>query len=294
MNKNTLKYPAAEPFNFCGLENQTLENSQVIVLPIPFSSTTYWNPDTKFGPQALIEASRHIELYDLELGVDISSKTGIYTLDPLSPSKNSPQEMIEEVEDIVSQIIKLKKFPFISGGEHSITLGVVKAISKKYPNLSVLDFDAHTDFRDQFEGTKFHHGTVMRRVYDLGLPITQVGIRAPSEEEIKFFRKNPEASNIFYAPEVPKEQIISTLKDNVYISIDLDNFDPSIMPSTGTPEPGGLNWRQVTELIKEVGKRKNIVGFDIVEMSPIPGLIFPEFMAARLAYKIIGYSLLQK
>ncbi len=288
-----IKYPKAEPFNFAGLDGQTLQNSKVVVLPVPYSSTTYWSPDTKFGPQAIIEASRHMELYDLELACDISAKLRIYTLDPLSPSKNSPLEMTQQVEDAVSQILKLKKFPFISGGEHSITLGVVKAIQKKYPNVSVLDFDAHTDFRDEFEGTKFHHGTVMRRVYDLGIPITQVGIRSISEEEVKFLKKHPKASNIFYAPKVPTEQIISTLKEDVYISIDLDNFDPSFMPATGTPEPGGLTWEQVTGLIKEVGKRKNIVGFDIVEMSPIPGISFPEFMAAKLAYKIMGYSLLQ-
>lgn len=289
-----IKYPKAEPFNFAGLSDQTLESSRVVVLPVPYSSTTYWSPDTKFGPQALIEASRHMELYDLELQLDIAEKLGIFTLDPLSPSKNSPKEMVTQVEDAVSQILKLKKFPFISGGEHSITLGVVKAILKKYPKVSVLDFDAHTDFRDEFEGTKYHHGTVMHRVYDLGVPITQVGIRAPSEEEIKFFKKNPKASNIFFAPKVPIDEIIDTLNEDVYISIDLDNFDPSFMPSTGTPEPGGLTWEQVTGLIKEVGKKRNIVGFDIVEMSPIPGISFPEFMAAKLAFKIMGYALLQK
>lgn len=289
-----IKYNRAEPFNFAGLDGQTLQNSKVVVLPIPYSSTTYWSPDTKFGPQALIEASRHMELYDLELQCDIAAKLGIYTLDPLSPSKNSPKEMTDELENAVSQILKLKKIPFICGGEHSITLGVVKAIQKKYPNVSVLDFDAHTDFRDRFEGTKFHHGTVMRRVYDLGVAITQVGIRSVSEEEVKFFKKNPKAANIFYAPNVPVEEIISTLKEDVYISIDLDDFDPSFMPATGTPEPGGLSWEQVTGLIKEVGKRKNIVGFDVVELSPIPGLLSCEFLAAKLAYKIMGYSLLQK
>lgn len=290
----SIKYPKAEPFNFAGLEEQSFEKSKVVVLPVPYSSTTYWSPDTKFGPQALIEASRHMELYDLELSCDISQKLGIYTLDPLSPSKNSPLEMINQLEDAVSQILKLKKFPFISGGEHSLTLGVVKAVLKKYPKVSVLDFDAHTDFRDQFEDTKYHHGTVMRRIYDLGVSISQVGIRAPSEEEIKFFRKNPKASNIFYAPNVLIDEIIDTLNKDVYISIDLDNFDPSFMPATGTPEPGGLNWQQVTGLIKEVGKRKNIVGFDIVELSPIPGIYSCEFIAAKLAYKIMGYALLAR
>lgn len=291
MKNLNLKYPKAEPFNFGGLEVQDFKTAKIAILPVPYSSTTYWNPDTKDGPRAIIEASRHIELYDLELKCDISKKVGIFTLPSLSPSKNSPQEMTQEVENTINQILKLKKIPVIFGGEHSITLGEIKAAAKIYKNLSVLDLDAHTDMRDEFEGTKFHHGTVMRRISELGVKLTQVGIRSVSEEEIKFLSKN-HISNIFYAPEVPIDKILETLDENVYISIDLDNFDPSIMPSTGTPEPAGLTWAQVTSLIKEVAKNKNIVGFDIVEMSPIPGISYAEFMAAKLAYKIIGYIVL--
>lgn len=287
------KYETAEPFNFAGLSGQTYEKAKVVVFPVPYSSTTYWNPNTKFGPQVLIEASRHMELYDLELGCDISSKLGVYTLDMLAPSKNSPLEMVGQVEKVVAQIIKDKKFMFMSGGEHSITLGAVKATSKKYRKLSVLYFDAHTDMRDAFEGTKYHHGTVARRISELPVKLTHVGARSISEEEVLFFKKNPKATTIFHAPEVPIQEIIDTLEENVYISIDLDNLDPSIMPSTGTPEPGGLSWEQETNLIREVGKQRNIVGFDIVEMSPIPGIPFPEFLAAKLAYKIMGYSLLK-
>lgn len=288
------KFDNSEPFNFAGLDDQTYEKAKVVVFPVPYSSTTYWSPATKFGPQVLIEASRHMELYDLELEVDIAAKTGIFTLDPLAPSKNSPLEVVNQIEKVVTQLIKDKKIMFMSGGEHSITLGAVKAMSKKYKKLSVLDFDAHTDMRNEFERTKFHHGTVMRRVSELPVKLTQVGIRAVSEEEVLFLKKHPKTSNIFYAPEVPVQEIVDTLEENVYISIDLDNLDPSIMPATGTPEPGGLSWEQITSLIKEVGKQKNIVGFDIVEMSPIAGISFPEFLAAKLAYKIMGYSLLQK
>lgn len=289
---NKPKFDAAEPFNFAGLSGQTYQNAKVVVFPVPYSSTTYWNPDTKFGPQALIEASRHMELYDLELNCDISTNLGIYTLDILSPSKNSPLEMVNQVEKVVSQILQDKKFMFMSGGEHSITLGAAKAYAKKFKNLSILYLDAHTDMRDEFEGTKYHHGTVARRISEIPVQLTQAGIRSTSEEEITFLKKHPKTSNIFHAPQVPIDQIVETLNENVYISIDLDSLDPSIMPSTGTPEPGGLTWEQETNLMREIGKQRNIVGFDIVEMSPIPGISFPECLAAKLAYKIMGYALL--
>lgn len=286
-------YDQAEPFNFAGLADQSYDKAKVVVFPVPYSSTTYWNPDTKFGPQALIESSRHIELFDLELNQDISrSVGGIFTLDPLAPSKNSPLEVVNQIEKVVTQLIKDKKLMFMSGGEHSITLGAVRAFAKKYKNLSVLYFDAHIDMRNEFEGTKYHHGTVARRISEIPVTLTQVGIRSVSEEEVIFLTKRPKASNIFYAPELPVQQIIDTLDQNVYLTIDLDSFDPSIMPSTGTPEPGGLSFEQVTGLIKAVGQQRKIVGFDIVEMSPIPGISFPQFLAAKLAYKIIGYSLL--
>ncbi|MDO8637960.1 MAG: agmatinase [Candidatus Daviesbacteria bacterium] len=282
-----LIYERLEPFNFGGLEGQDYKSAKVIIFPVPYSSTTYWNPGTKDGPRALIEASRHLETWDLELKKDIS-KCGIYTLDSLAPSKNSPQEVMDQIEKVVSQILKDKKFPLIIGGEHSITYGGVKAFAKN-KNFSVLQFDAHTDLRAEFEGTKYHHGAVMRRIYeDLKIPVTQVGIRSVSEEEVKYIKKSKK-ENIFYAPSLPIEEIVASLKENVYISFDLDFLDPSIMPSTGTPEPGGFFWYQALELLKAVANQKNIVGADIVELSPIPSLPAPDFLAAKLVYKIIGY-----
>lgn len=293
-----MSYPKTEPFNFGGLKDQRLKTSQVVIFPVPYSSTTYWNPNTKDGPKALIEASRHMELYDLEFKKD-TSKIGIYTLDSLSPSKNSPKETMEEIEKVVSYILQAKKFPLMVGGEHSITFGAVKAFYNHYKiyktynsyNLSVLQLDAHTDLREEFEGTKFHHGSVMRRIYDdLGLPVTQVGIRSVSEEEARFIKKSKK-EHIFYAPSLPIEEIVSGLKENVYLSFDLDFLDPSIMPSTGTPEPGGYSWYQALEVIKAVASHRKIVGADIVELSPIPGISAPDFLAAKLAYKLIGYTL---
>jgi len=273
-------YPSLEPFNFLGLDHQTYEVARVIVLPVPYNSTTYWKSGTKEGPQAIIEASRHIELYDLETKKD-ASKQGIFTLPFLEPSKNSPEETIARIKQVVDKILTDGKFPLMLGGEHSITLGAVQSFRERFSEFSVLQIDAHSDLRDEFEGTKYHHASVMKRIKDLGTPITQVGIRSVSEGE--------EFGNVFFAPDLPVDEIISTLKENVYLTFDLDALDPSIMPSTGTPEPGGLGWYEILDLIEKVAKEKNIVGVDVVELAPIPGFGAPDFLAAKLVYKIISY-----
>lgn len=281
-------YPKLEPHNFGGLDNQSYQKAKVVILPVPYDSTSYWVSDTKEGPRAIIEASRHFELYDEDFKKDIS-KVGIYTLEELECSKNSPKETILRIEDVVTKILNDKKFLLMLGGEHSITLGAALAFKKQFPNLSVLQLDAHTDLRNEFEGTKYHHGCVMRRIVeDLRLPATQVGIRSLSEEEAEYL-KTAKKNNVFYAPNLPQEEIVNSLKENVYLTIDLDVFDPSIMPALGCPEPGGLGWHEVLELIKEVAKERKIVGADMVELAPIPGIRFPDFTAAKLGYKIISY-----
>lgn len=274
-------YPTLEPFNFLGLNEQDYEKARVVVFPVPYNSTTYWKSGTKDGPQALIEASRHVELYDIETKKD-ASKQGIFTLEMLEPSKNSPEETIERIKSVMDKLLQDGKFPVILGGEHSITLGAVRSFKERFKDFSVLQIDAHSDLRDEFEGTKFHHACVMKRIKDLGVSITQVGIRSMSEGET--------ADNIFLAPDLPVEKIIATLADNVYLTFDLDALDPSIMPATGTPEPGGLLWYETLNLIKEVAKQRKIIGADVVELDPIPGLSAPDFLAAKLAYKIINYS----
>ena len=273
-------YPTLEPFNFLGLDEQDYTTAKVVVFPVPYNSTTYWKSGTKDGPQALIEASRHIELYDLETKKNLA-ETGIFTLPLLEPSKNSPKETMERIEKVVIQLLNDKKFPLMLGGEHSITFGAVSAFAKENKDFSVLQIDAHSDLRDEFEGTKYHHASVMKRIKDLGISVTQVGIRSASADE-KF-------ENVFLAPELPVDKIISTLRDKVYLTFDLDGLDPSIMPSTGTPEPGGLGWYETLNLIKEVARQRKIIGADVVELDPIPGLSAPDFLAAKLVYKIINY-----
>jgi agmatinase len=280
-------YPSLEPFNFLGLDGQDYTKAQVVIFPVPYSSTTYWKAGTKDGPQALIEASRHIELYDGELQKD-ASKSGIFTLPFLEPSKDSPKETIDRIENATDKILKDGKLLIMLGGEHSITLGSVLSFKNNFSDFSVLQIDAHSDLREEFQGTKYHHACVMKRVRDLGISVTQVGIRSMSEEEAAYVKKE-NIKNIFWAPELPVDEIIGTLKENVYLTFDLDAFDTSIMPSTGTPEPGGLGWYEVLNLIKEITKRKKIIGADIVELDPIPGLSAPDFLAAKLVYKIINY-----
>ena len=189
-NLPDFSYPQTEPFNFLGLDDQNYKTAKVAIFPVPYSSTTYWKSGTKDGPRAIIEASRHLELWDHELKSDIS-KVGIYTLPEIAVSKDSPKEATRQIEVQVSQILKAKKFPLMLGGEHSITLGAVKASTKHFNRLSVLQLDAHTDSRFEFEGTKFHHACVMRRIVeDLEMPVTQVGIRSVSEEENTFLKKS--------------------------------------------------------------------------------------------------------
>lgn len=278
-----IDYPQLEPFNFLGLEEQDYQKSKVAIFPVPYSSTAYWKAGTKDGPQAIIDASRRIELYDIETKKD-SSKEGIFTLPFLEPSKNSPEETMARIKNVTDQLLRDKKVSIMLGGEHSITLGAVQSCRELFSaDFSVLQLDAHSDLREEFEGTKYHHACVMKRVKDLGISITQVGVRSVSEGE--------EAENIFSAPALPVDRIISTLKEKVYLTVDLDVLDPSIMPSTGTPEPGGLGWYEILNLIKGLAGKRKIIGADIVELDPIPGLIAPDFLAAKLVYKIINYIL---
>ena len=185
------------------------------------------------------------------------------------------------IKSVMDKILRDGKFPMMLGGEHSITLGAVQAVREQFSDFSVLQIDAHSDLRDEFEGTKFHHACVMKRIKDLGVSVTQVGVRSSEGEEL--------GDNVFLAPNLPIDKIISTLKEKVYLTFDLDGLDPSIMPSTGTPEPGGLGWYETLKLIKEVAKKRKIIGADVVELDPIPGFSAPDFLAAKLVYKIINY-----
>jgi len=280
------------PQSFLGLENRssTLDNCRIVILPVPYEATVTYRPGTKLGPSAIIQASQEVETFDLELKAD-PSEIGIFTCDFLEVDTRGPEHMIEKVRRACREFIEKDKIVALLGGEHSLSLGAVKAYREKYGDLSVLQLDAHGDLRDRYQGSPFNHACVMRRVDEV-CPIVPVGVRNLSREEFNFIRERK--LRPIYAEQIDDngdwiEKCLDRLSENVYLTVDMDVFDPSIIPAVGTPEPGGLSWRQVLSLLKRVVAEKNLVGFDVVELSPIPGNQTSDFIAASLIYKIIGY-----
>lgn len=278
--------------NFGGIdavEYTSFEDALFAVLPVPYDLTSTYQAGSRKGPAAIVEASSNMELYDEELRKE-TYRSGIYTLEPLEIDARSPRHMIDRVRNETAQILKSGKIPVILGGEHSISLGVVEAMKEQYPNISVLHFDAHADMRDSYQGTPYSHACVARRISEL-CPVVQAGIRSMSSEEALFIERtnreiiNPAELN---SPD-SVERICGKLTKDIYITVDLDVLDPSVMPATGTPEPGGVLWKDLIRLICEVSRNGMIRGFDVVELCPIPGLIAPDFTAAKLVYRIMGY-----
>jgi len=280
------------PRSFLGLENQslTLDNCRVVILPVPYEATVTYRPGTKLGPSAIMEASQEVETFDLELQAD-PSEIGIFTCDSLEADTRGPEYMIERVKRACQKFIEKDKIVALLGGEHSLCLGAVKACREKYGDLSVLQLDAHGDLRDRYQGSPFNHACVMRRVGEL-CRIVPVGVRNLSKEEFDFILERK--LQPIYAEHIHDrgdwvEACLDRLSDNVYLTVDMDVFDPSLVPAVGTPEPGGLSWQQVLSLLRRVVAEKNLVGFDVVELSPIPGNQTSDFLTASLVYKIIGY-----
>lgn len=260
------------------------DRAKIVVVPVPYEKTTSYGKGTVNGPAGICEASAQVELYDEELGFE-PYNIGIATIEQV--------KTLDKLEKRAGDILKDKKIPFSLGGEHTISAAPIRACKKLYKNLSVIHFDAHADLRDEFEGTPLNHACVMRRVHEAGVGIVQVGIRNHSLEEADFMKK-AKLNRPFYAHEIYNsdywmEEALKLLTDDVYLSFDVDAFDPSIMPSTGTPEPGGMNWYQVVNFFKMLAKEKNIVGADFVELAPRKGDNGPDFTIAKLIYKLIGY-----
>lgn len=278
--------------NFGGLplEECLWEKSRVVFLPVPYDLTSTYLPGARRGPLAILEASTHLELFDEELEMEIS-RIGFHTLGFLEAVASGPEEMVRQVRGFAEPVVRANKFPVLIGGEHTIALGVAQALKEKYPTLSFLQLDAHADLRDCYEGTRFSHACVGRRLADLG-PLVQVGVRSLSAEE-HLYLKSASVKSFFphRFPEPPgwEEKACQALSGEVYVTIDLDVLDPAIMPSVGTPEPGGLSWKAITQLLRRVAREKSVVGFDVVELTPIPWLVAPEFLAAKLIYRFLGY-----
>jgi agmatinase len=279
------------PFNFGGLPHDRCrwENSRVVFLPVPYDLTSTYLPGSRRGPLAILEASTHMELFDEELEQE-TFRVGIHTLDPLEALAAGPGEMIGQVEKYVDRAVRARKFPVLIGGEHSISLGAARVLKKKHPRVSFLQLDAHADLRESYQGTSFSHACVGRQLSRLG-PLVQVGIRSLTREESLYIKKGKVKTFFWHGlANNPswEEEVVQSLSPEVYVTIDLDVLDPAVMPATGTPEPGGLNWKSLTGLLRRVAREKKVVGFDVVELTPIPGLIAPDFLAAKLIYRFLG------
>jgi len=269
-------------------EYSALENASVVVIPVPYDRTSTWLKGASRGPSAIIEASTHMELYDIETDSEVYRK-GIFTAEALN-GELLPEDMVEMVAEQVRQYIRDNKFVVVLGGEHSVSIGPVRAHNANNTDITVLQLDAHCDLRDEYEGSKYNHACVMARIMEL-CPIVQVGIRSMDSAE----KKDLDTSRVVFARDISTnedwiEKTLSKLTDKVYVTIDLDVFDPSIMPSTGTPEPGGLLWYDVLGLLRVVFENRDVVGFDVVELCPDERNKAPDFLAAKLIYKLLSYK----
>ena len=264
--------------------------ARVVILPVPLDRTTSYVAGTRNGPHEILVASSHMELWDEETQTDVH-RIGIYTMPEMELPFATMEEVIEEIRRVAAELVSRGKFPVVLGGEHSITAPVVAAAAATYPGLSVLQIDAHADLRATFMGTPYNHACAMRRV--LGhARATQVGIRSLSLEEAAAAPTLP--TTIFYDHNMRQDlnwvdRVVDSLSETVYITIDCDGLDPGIMPAVGTPEPGGLSWYEVLTLLRRVIDARRVVGCDLVELCPIPGLIAPNFLCAKLIYKILSY-----
>ncbi len=271
-----------------------LRHAKAVILPVPYDCTSEWRSGSRHGPQAITEASQYLELYDLELDREIY-KVGISTLPPLEPLLSSPQDMINRVYRAVKDLIRQDKLVVLLGGEHTLSLGAVRAFKESFPKLSVLQLDAHADLRDEYLGTKYSQACVMRRIFEF-CPICQVGVRSLSWEEKQFLVQNklmPFYMSDLTSNKVSTDEILDSLSKDVYITIDIDVLDPAIMAAVGTPEPDGMSWRQVLDILESVTRYKHVVGFDLMEFCPGEGPSSCAYLLAKLTYKLIGYVLLQ-
>ncbi|MBI2936040.1 MAG: agmatinase [Chloroflexi bacterium] len=285
------------PGNFLALppELSSLDTARVVLLPVPYDSTTSYRSGTREGPGAILEASRHLEEFDEELERE-PCQVGIHTLPLLEPHVGDPEAMVRRVAQTVASLAGQGKLVGLLGGEHSLSIGAVQGLRKQFANLSVLYLDAHADLRDTYQGTPFSHACTARRILE-HCPLVAVGVRSLSQEEWEFVHAR-QVPLFLWSEGHPMEElsreVLNQLGPQVYISIDLDVFDPGFMPAVGTPEPGGMSWHQVLALLRTVSAQRRIVGFDLTELAPALGPPACSYTAARLAYKLIGYSALRE
>lgn len=282
------------PRTFAGLEGveADLSTARVVVLPVPYDSTTCFKAGAREGPQAIIDNSTQVELFDRELGYEIS-RVGIHTLPELEPMVGDPRVMVERVEAVTRELIQMGKLVVLLGGEHLLSAGTARAHAEANRGLTVLQFDAHADLRDEYMGTRFSHACTARRMVEAA-PLVQAGIRSISSEEHAFLQQRPDITT-FYAGDGPWDdaridRLVEALGPKVFISLDLDVLDPAVMTAVGTPEPGGLFWEEMLRIMRAVARKRQIVGLDVVELCPPEGPTASSYTAAKLTYKLIGYA----
>ena len=292
-----MKY-LSNKLGYLGVDNKFNFKEKVVVIPFGLEKTVSYGAGTKNGPKEIIKASHQVELYDEELNCEPYKKIGIKTLKPFKIEKNI-KKALKKIADINEHILNKKLFPITLGGEHSITPGCISPFVKKYKNLCLLHFDAHADLRESYNGEKFSHASAIKRCLDhKNVSVISFGIRNISSGEMPFLKKNSKRIKIFWAKDKLKwdlKKFKNLIKNKtVYLTFDVDGFDSSIMPATGTPEPGGLFWDETLNIIKIASKNSNIVGADVNELSPIKGFNSYNFLVAKLVYKIISYKFLTK
>ncbi len=283
------------PMNFGGIDEEefsSFDTAQVFVLPVAYEGTVSFGTGTGAGAMAIVDASRNMELYEEETDAEVY-KIGIHTLKEFAPHK-TPEAMMDALYEHSKEILKSDKFLCMLGGEHSVSAPIIRAHAEKYHNLSVLQIDAHADLRDEYDGTKHSHASIMARVVkDLRIPSVQVGIRSISADEARAIDVGL-PTKIFWAKDIVGrtdwiDAAIDGLTENVYLTIDIDGLDPSLVPTTGTPEPGGLGWYETLTLIRKLAQRKRVVGMDLVEFSKTETSDAPAFLCAKLVYKSLAY-----
>jgi agmatinase len=282
------------PMNFGGIsetEFSSFENAQVIVFPVSYEGTVSFGTGTGAGAMAIVDASRNMELYDEETDAEVY-KIGIHTLDEFK-SLATPKAMMNGLYERTKELLKEEKFLCVLGGEHSVSAPVIRAHAERFHNISILQIDAHADLRDEYDGTPHSHASIMARlVKDLKIPAVQVGIRSISAEEARSLNDLP--TKIFWAKDIVGrtdwiDDAIDSLTENVYLTIDIDGLDPSLVPTTGTPEPGGLGWYEVLTLIRKLAEKRRVIGMDLVEFSKTENSDAPAFLCAKLVYKSLAY-----
>ncbi len=286
------EYDHTAPLAFGGMmpTMKSFDESRVVILPVPIDRTTSYVSGTRHGPHEILEASSHMELWDEEVGADVHG-VGIFTLPAMELPFGEMPAVVDEIKRVAAEILSRDKFLVTLGGEHSITPPLVAAAAARFPGLSVLQIDAHADLRDCYMGTPHNHACAMRRSLEYA-PLTQVGIRSMSTEEAE--AAPGLKTKIFYDATMRKDpnwidRVVDSLSGPVYITIDVDGMDPAIMPATGTPEPGGLSWYEILALLRATIAKKPVVACDVVELSPVAGLMAPNFLCAKLIYKILTY-----